>query len=598
MASGTEYRRIRELVGDDRHWDTDVFALRLLPYKVDEEGHIEVDAPEVQVAFPPGTIQSIALSEPFAVSAHPGLGGSLIVEESGHVVGRTLTCQGVYGKFSVNDQESLGAFSHWLTGFEARSEDSVVNKFYVNRHADSSGGISKVSSQKFIEMVQDQLFRRYSAYKQSGAKSVVMSFHDFKMNEHFLVVPLGFSIGRTARALGVFRFELLVVDYFAAMRRRSASSGRSLLGQVRRGVAAFEAFVQGVVDAVNGRINAIRNLINEVKGFVQRIGDAISSFASIIDTVADGIRSIESAVATLGRLPFAVANSFISATRNLVSAAKSLASGDYISAVVMEEARKLERNADLLALAVQLDTSSAPVASTSRISSTVVATGSRALTSNIPPATTRVDSIRSGESFYAFVERVRTQFPQLPHAAVALKVIELNSLKAPFVSLVGAPGTIQPGRDIIVPSNAADVEPSLNAGVLPARRGASTLEKLYGRDLRLVESSDGLLDIDLQEGGEIKQHFGLDCFVHSVQTRLKTTQGDSAVFPALGLNLSVGRPNSVGTKSLLIQDVRTELQSDPWIPSTGPIQVELDGDKIAISVAVSPDIPVVSVRRP
>jgi len=186
----------RELTGDDKFWKQFTYFFELaVPAEVWPLGSLLFP-----LVLPP---ESISFEEPFAVEQTQTQDGGLIVEENG-IIQRRMTIRGHTGwKPRKLPHTAITA----LMGIpsEKRSFDRTLKPLVLDA----------ISGQRHFQYLQDAVFRTYADLKRDPdmAKDTRLFWHNPKDDEHWEVVPLSFTLERSAsrRMYYQYNINLLVV---------------------------------------------------------------------------------------------------------------------------------------------------------------------------------------------------------------------------------------------------------------------------------------------------------------------------------------------------------------------------------------------------
>lgn len=192
-------------------------------------------------------------------------------------------------------------------------------------------------------------------------------------------------------------------------------------------------------------------------------------------------------------------------------------------------------------------------------SATMSATG--ALTAalameNTPPtnngAVTQVQ-LAPGDSLLSLLTTTYGSLANLPD------VLALNGMSDAWTNGDGSP--VVAGQPVLLPGSVNPMPSSAN----PA--------DLYGTDLAFSQA-----DADLVAPGTDPTDWltvtGRGNILQATTNRLKTTRGDFAVFPSVGLSVELGQPNAGITRGLVAADVREQMLADRRIASVSPVAVD------------------------
>jgi len=171
----------------------------------------------------------------------------------------------------------------------------------------------------------------------------------------------------------------------------------------------------------------------------------------------------------------------------------------------------------------------------------------------------------------------------------AADIITLNNLNPPYVSLEGIPGTVRPGDIIVLPR-------AVPEGDEPTERvtiglGTATREdRLFGTDFKLKQVSASGFDLEMTgDGTDFKLVTGLPNLVQGIESRLRTSPGDSAVFPDFGVLPPIGSQNRVVDIEMWRLRYDESLGDEPRLLSIETVEVAIPTpDRIDVTVSATP----------
>ena len=151
------------------------------------------------------------------------------------------------------------------------------------------------------------------------------------------------------------------------------------------------------------------------------------------------------------------------------------------------------------------------------------------------------------------------------------EIARLNGAAEPHNTAEGRP--FGPGETILVPSS------------VPTAAGSSTPGDTYGTDLML--GPDG--DLVLSGTEDLALVSGKANLVQALTLRANTRQGDNAMFPEIGLPVSVGGSIYAETAGLLASQGRSQFASDPRIEEVTELEVDdSQGDRLIMRALLKP----------
>ena len=191
-------------------------------------------------------------------------------------------------------------------------------------------------------------------------------------------------------------------------------------------------------------------------------------------------------------------------------------------------------------------------------------------------SSTRCYTVTAGDSLPSIASN------QLGDATRWWEIAQLNKLQAPYISDLALPMTVAVGVCILLP---ADDEPPENArafatlGVLPSE---GPEKQLLGTDYELREVSGTLRKPRFDwVVSNTKNDFvpveGIPNLQQGIRTRLNETQGDHPLYPNLGTEPSIGRPNSPVDQALAAVRITRSVEADPRILTAQRLKLDRSG---------------------
>ena len=165
-------------------------------------------------------------------------------------------------------------------------------------------------------------------------------------------------------------------------------------------------------------------------------------------------------------------------------------------------------------------------------------------------------------------------------------------LSPPYVSATGAPGTLQPGDRLPVPSRqgASDAAATIRSFGAFEGRYVPEDELLFGRDWRLT--SDG----DLAEAPGSRTGAGLDvdtvagaaALEQTINSRMRTLRGTNLIHRNVGLPAAVGMRATDDLLAAFVVDGLWQLQADDRVARIEGYVVEDAGNAVGLKATVVP----------
>ena len=552
---------------------------------------------------------------PFAAEVTPAQEGGVIPEEAGIVIGKI----------------QISATTGWKLRPQKALTFGAEGGFFAGRSGDGGALTPDVSGQMSFWILASRCFEGYSLLKQDPetAHRTRMELHILKDQVYLEVIPKTFTLNRESgsqRVTYAYDIDLDVIgeakplDFDPRDEKSLLDEIRDTVSKVRQAVQALSAAVDDITaaisqlarlaDSIVGIIDAIRGVIDSATGLIEgtkTIFDFPRSFmlalVSTVESAADLYDAADTLPADVGQ----ALRSASDALDGMTVAARDQFAETWQTIATLYNGKIdpfWQTRADLgsaLVLQTQQDEFAAEAASAQGTMSI-----DRAFSGTIKPGdAARRDKAtvqqRLGTRDYTgFSERVVGQGDTLSslaakHLLDARKWVDLaviNKLNPPFITN-GAqiPRTLRPGSKIVIPVS----NPSVAAPVLTTGQEAvgeqSQAEVNLGTDFELVKLSNGQYGWAIDEAhGSVDGRLvtGLPNMGQGLESRLRTTRGESILFPSVGL------PRLVGTS--LLDDptnearlrVRQQLVADPRIDKVLGFNFSLEGDALSVTAKVLP----------
>lgn len=531
---------------------------------------------------------------PAAAEITPSQNGGVVAEENGFIVG-DLVIEG-------------------HTGVSPRAVDDVP---------------IPLSGQAHFKRLQDDCYLRYLELKANPllTENVFLTFHSFKDDEHFIVVPLEMGLTRDAAGKGrthyPYRFNLKIVGnaqklvikgpednpVIAALKDAYAAIGGAV-GELNGFItdagggpllAETAAAFQGVQAAGEAAETAV-SIVREVNGGVQRVAGAASEFLrgvshviklpyEAMQAIIDDLDAMLGVLRQAEALPTEVVQSYrrvvdsmeaIAAYPEVFKESFSDAADDFLAAVKGPSS----------ASAASIDTAeNASVTSSAQLTDTALTPGD--------PERIRAGVFDTGRTFQRYqgfrpyVVQADDLLPliaerEMSDARLWVDLALANELSSPYISDSGLPNTVAPGDTILIPTltSSEDNDNVKSAGdpVL----GASQYEELLGRDWTLEQvpgSDQWTWKIDDATGArDFETVAGIANVEQAIHTILRTEKGECPMRAQLGYQRLLGK---AGTMDRLFEAqlrITQALLRDPRLLSVKVERFSFALDKFAVSL--------------
>jgi hypothetical protein len=557
---------------------------------------------------------------PFAAQATPQQEGGVVVEEDGIVVG-SLMLEGTMG-FKLRNNFGEQSFGRGDGDFSGVLDPGVpLTTGFVGGDNTSAG----VSGHMHLWRLVTRCFDGYSALKKIPriAAQVSMEYHNLKDDLHLRIVPQEFQIKRSAdrervtarysiRAdvVGPARDDVIVpspdVGWLQGMKntvskiRQTLQSVQGLLDdltavvdEVSRGIKSFA----GVIDDVRTGVDAFTNFIEGTKKFLDIPKAFLSATAGLLESTTRAAKSIASfpedvvqAMRQLGdewdRLTVAgrkhFTESFVDTGRRYESRTQGLREGEDPDRDAAAEALKAEAEAAQGRMSLER--------AFGQIRPGDVERARREPTKTRPSF--RVDQ------YEGFQERVIGEGDTVQQLAAkymgdardAPLIVIANKLKAPYISEAKLPNVLTIGERVLIPQrSAASTVDTLSTGD-PAT-GSSQAENQIGEDFELVKQADGTWAWAVDAAGgstDARKVSGIPNLAQALGARLRTTQGDNALYPKVGLPNRIGSNGRRDDLVAIRYETRQQVLADSRVRSLSRYDFRVEQDRILIEIYLVP----------
>lgn len=481
--------------------------------------------------------------------------------------------------------------------------------------AQSPGGLITADGNTLWRELRN-LFLLYDQFRKDPAKAparYLMAWHDFRLDDHWIVVPKAHSMARSAEQYRLhlpYSISLTAVADYDKIKKNFFDDGlfgdiKGIFAKIRAVIATIQglvedarAFVTGVKsfieETVIGTINAVTSLINAAQDFKQ----AVKDFIDLPRRIAAAIRGLVDAWHELmgdssNWSPTSQRESEILAQLEIAGKL-----GDCLDAMlavadvwrpswkdVAEDRAELRRGERRL--------SSAEVAAAVTAAQATPAT--RSLTARATPGSPlrreadqpgpedvsgpvytaqRAYTVRFGDTVLGIAVR------EMGNPDAWVDIVDANGLRPPYISPLGLPGTVQIGGTLMLPTTGAqqDTIPSLG----PALNEAAD-EAILGIDFYLTP--DGEFEIDPASGGtDVREVRGIACYEQALDVRFRTQLGTNLVAPGVGILTPIGQQNGQGVPQAVALSVRSAALQDPRTVAVEGLKVADDGDTVAVEL--------------
>jgi hypothetical protein len=522
---------------DDRFWRSYAYSFRLV------EGNVIQNFPLVL------NPERYEKSYPFALDITPTQEGGIFVERQGVVV------------FSIDIEGT--------TGFAPRPNPG-----------DNSAPLLTVpvSGQAHFKRLQDLCFLEHSRRVKDPerAKHVMMTFHNFKDDEHFIVEPEVFSLKRTKDERVLYRY-IIRLKVFGEVKDvpRAPSEDQPAIDAIS-GASAQLTESEAAINAANTDLEGVLGEIEAISAVVgggfntvrDLLGQLNTQTSRLLGAVGEYIRGIKRTIA----IPFAL----VTDIRNRLDQITDLLrrSGN-IPLDVIQIYQTMEDAVDVIGTYPELFVEPFDVAAEEflKLTQGPATAETSDLESAVSEAVTQMTSFRSSALRPGDLARVnggiyqqRRNFPryegfrevvllfhdtlqklaarELNDARRWVDIAIANDLQAPYISAEGLPGTKQPGDTILIPTEKRRGELGKIRSAGDPELRASQQEVVLGRDLALKFDRRGKADLVVDTAGgatDFKTVAGLPNLEQALIFRLSIERGQDVLYQQLGYERIIGQ---------------------------------------------------------
>ena len=558
-------------------------------------------------AFPLGP-QSVELTRPFKQRVVTTIGG-IYAQEAG------------YNAWKLKVEGNFG-----LTPKSGYDSTDILNVAYEKENLPIVSGMQALSGPKWTMRLIQHMFDRYAALKANPKYNAqtYMTWHNFKDDEHLVVVPTVVGLHRSvnSRMMYPFSLEFEVIGHADSI---EAPDKESLISSILGYISMASVMAKTAVNLADDALNTINALAGKARGVVARIDGMQDDWSQINDkwvyafggelsdgtVVEEGSTSWGSwdGLATTIRSDNEEARKQLKAAIEKNAADETFVASAWTRTDALAEINQAINQMDDAVDAVGMhgaDAQNTNDEANDNIDNHNQAEGS-ANTDPSAPANTQPtpSSLPSSTDLGDFEVTGDNTLPGIAEAllgdAALWKVLAvINKLRAPYISSTGMPGTVKPGDTIKVPISGT--KDSIQVMGWQHLAGSDS----WGCDILLKEAKgSGVgrpavdIAIDRSTGRDIKLSKGKTNLLQAVQMRVWTTMGTMKLFPRYGLPVVVGTNIPAYSGRALQLSVRSALLEDSRIASVGRTTtttiddvIEVDAEVIPINLQRSLSIPV------
>tara|TARA_R110002020_G_scaffold27266_4_gene87953 strand:+ start:787 stop:2607 length:1821 start_codon:yes stop_codon:yes gene_type:complete len=517
--------------------------------------------------FPVGP-QTVRYSREYRQAISPTLGG-VVVEERG-LAWMDITIEGNFGlspKFGFDST------------LQPDSDQPVTPPWKA-----------PLSGPKWTQRMFAHFLDRYAAGKSRPDENhrTTLVWHDYKNDEHWIVIPIKADLNRTIQDRMMYPFTLQL-----------RAVGRTTASPPPKKPMTLARLVDGAQDAVRMARGAV-GLLGDASATLTAALGQVRYYAATIDSVMDGISTSMTRLAyfleTKDRLASDIGGMFFRSQTELTEAILLVADAN---SDFPEEARQALYTAidqyDRMAAQPDLQADSTQEERREDAVSNAQSEAQSAYggdQTGTPPQTRSFSKWAGWQPYVVQAgDTLRSIASQIVGDATKWYEIAIrNALKAPYISLSGMPGTATIGDTILIPSPIIAKKTTTSS-----TSDDATATGLYGRDLKLFEtrgSRPGRTQVDIRidpkTGKDVATIEGVPNLVQACQLKLWTEQGTHMLDPSYGTPPVVGYPNTGATVVALRSAVRAGLSNDSRIQRVLSMIVVSEDDTVDVEATVLP----------
>tara|TARA_Y100000034_G_scaffold133878_1_gene200761 strand:+ start:541 stop:2322 length:1782 start_codon:yes stop_codon:yes gene_type:complete len=472
---------------------------------------------------------------------------------------------------------------------------------------------TKLSGPMWTKRMLKNVLDKYGEYKAdpSIAQDVWLVWHDFKMDDHWIVVPENAAINRNTgrkmqypynlkfKTIGeasdvylpdpesslwdTFTDAIANVNAGLALVSSAIQEGSAILGEVRYFVATIDSIIDNLT-----------TIVNSAQDFVDGVSDTISIGTAFINSTAQLMEAALELMEDATGLPSDVRHNYEQAMDGLhkMSSQSSAFGTSYNSVtgtIAQDEAGAASSTrSDSVSAA---ESAGAPQSSNDMVSSNARSTDQALIDAGAVPSGREFTSysgltdyrIRSGDTLQAIAAR------ELGDGALWYDLAVINGLQYPYISGSGGPGIVTPGTIIAIPRTGG------SAVIAKVSEGEDPLNDILGTDIRLKETPQSVpgrpsvtIAIDRRTSRDVATISGLSNLSQAVQLRTWTEVGSMPMAPNYGIMRAIGFGATDAFISALRVGVKRTIQADRRIERISRLVMVAEVDAVEFDVDVIP----------
>lgn len=555
-------------------WDIELNDVIIAPDL--DPAKLRTQAAEYNFSVPPKIHE---MKEPFSTTIIPTQNGGKYIESQGSIL-KSVRLQGTTGL-----RPHKGApFAIPLLGGITDSLDVLS----FSRIADFSNrttlDATEITGYDDILFLRN-LFRHYSDIKESGAgaRYTAMLWRNAKDNDYWIVEPMEFQLSQSSSSPVTYEYSIELRTLSKMDFTVTFNDPIDLMRNIRRLTFRLQEYSQTLKRA----FLTVSTQIRRAEGAGIFITNTV--MAPLLN-VLRGLNDIKAGIDSFGE---ALNYNAVQLSNNLQEELEKLEGNDSFPA--QDPLKRELRRISVVAYSILADPGLQETARTSQAVkqkniTKAYSRGVRVLSSATPPPGGHPGAGGTGETVASGTvhtgEDIRDLAGRLTGTRSSWHIIAmLNSLRAPYITATGEPGTLAPGDSVLYPSRAGvgvssnEVNPSSDETENQDEKLLSPTHRAYGRDLRLRTVSEGVTDLAINQRGDLSTIVGIPNVEQAIKIKFATEQGELPAHPLFGARFSIGSKATpkafnefhINTRSTLLSDVRIKKIKELEFQTTGDV---------------------------
>lgn len=561
---------------------------------------------EFYFGVPPKVVE---VEEPFATTIVPTQGGGRFVESHGSII-KTIRVSGTTGLRPYKVTSGLDTIPVFGSGLNslAKAVGSATGGVLGGPFGDPDQ-LSDKERTGFDDLIfLRNLFRKYSDLKSNDAlaSQTVFLWRNAKDLEFWVVEPGDFKVSQDASSPMTYNYQFTL--------RTLCRFQWALSAPPPDPMAKVKGLMEGVV-RINKALTGLRQSFLIVASQANRLSSmGVFLSSSVYGSAISVIQGLSAIKSSYGSITPTIAYNVDRLKGDLERALSDLRNKqanpgvNKAAAGLQEQDPAIRGLSDMLRATLDLHTDplikessiKESQADKSRAQEAYATGGSTATDSRQYPSTGGSKSYLGNEtSVGRLAQSVVRANEDIRGAAQRLLgdrqrwqiLVVVNSLRAPYIAPVRAPGVLQPGDTILYPArgpgaralvNNVNQSNSESAGDDQNQLGPAQVA--YGRDIRLKTSvvNAELSDLEVNQKGDISTIVGVPNVDQAIRIKFSTEQGELAAHPYFGAKFPIGtKLSGVAITDFRIQTEAT-LFSDPRVASIRSLDFFASGGDLAL----------------